>query len=120
MTWVIAGLMQGQTEVFAERMQGQHLYILGYSASVFGNSASMLIVMLGLSGHSNGYRTTVAVARNSSCLFMVAAHSWQPLVHGGCLSMCNYAILKGNSSYDLCDENYVMSSHSHAGSAILP
>ena len=56
--------MQGQTGVFAERMQGRHLYVLGYSASVFGNLASMLIAMLGLSGHSNGYRTTVAVARN--------------------------------------------------------
>ena len=63
-TWVTAGLMQGQAGVFAERMQGRHLYVLGYSASVFGNSASMLIAMLGLSGHSNGYRTTVAMARN--------------------------------------------------------
>ena len=63
-TWVTAGLMQGQTGVFAERMQGQHLYVLGYLASVFGNSVSMLIAMLGLLGHSNGYRTTVAVARN--------------------------------------------------------
>ena len=66
MTWVTAGLMQGRTGVFAEQMQGQHLYILGYSVSVFGNSASILIAMLGLSGHSNGYRTTVVVAHNSS------------------------------------------------------
>ena len=58
MTGVAAGLMQGRTGVFAERMQGQHLYILGYSASVFGNSVSMLIATLGLSGHSNGYRAT--------------------------------------------------------------
>ena len=58
--------MQGQTGVFAERMQGRHLYVLGYSVSVFGNSASMLIAMLGLSGHINGYQTTVAVARNNT------------------------------------------------------
>jgi hypothetical protein len=64
MTGVIAGLMQGRTGVFAERMQGRHLYVLGYSASVFGNSVSMLIATLGLSGHSNGYRATVAVIRN--------------------------------------------------------
>ena len=65
MTGVTAGLMQGRTEVFAERMQGWHLYVLRYSASIFGNSVSMLIAALGLSGHSNGYRATVAVARNN-------------------------------------------------------
>ena len=65
MTGVTAGLMQGWTGVFVERMQGRLLYVLGYSASVFGNLVSMLIAMLGLSGHSNGYRATVAVARNS-------------------------------------------------------
>ena len=65
MIGVAAGLMQGRTGVFAERMQGQHLYVLGYSASVFSNSVSMLIVALGLSGQSNGYRATVAVARNN-------------------------------------------------------
>ena len=64
-TWVIVGLMQGQAGVFAERMQGRHLYVLRYSVSVFGNSVSMLIAALGLSGHSNGYRATVAVARNN-------------------------------------------------------
>ena len=37
----------------------------GYSVSVFSNSASMLIAMLGLSGHSNGYRATVTMARNN-------------------------------------------------------
>jgi hypothetical protein len=63
-TGVIAGLIQGRTEVFAEWMQGQHLYVLGYSASVFGNLVSMLIATLGLSGHSNGYQATVAVIRN--------------------------------------------------------
>jgi hypothetical protein len=62
---VAAGLMQGQTGVFAEQMQGRHLYILGYSASLFGNLVSILIATLGLSGHSNGYRATVAVAHNS-------------------------------------------------------
>ena len=61
---IAAGLMQGRIGVFAERMQGRHLYILGYSASVFGNSVSMLIATLGLSGHSNGYQATVAMARN--------------------------------------------------------
>jgi hypothetical protein len=54
-TGVIAGLMQGRTGVFAEWMQGRHLYVLGYLASVFGNSVSMFIVTLGLSGYSNGY-----------------------------------------------------------------
>src|SRR5580692_9379225 len=63
---VAAGLMQGRTGVFAERMQGRHLYVLRYSASVFSNSVSMLIATLGLSGHSNGYRATVAVVRNIS------------------------------------------------------
>jgi hypothetical protein len=35
-TGVTVRLMQGRTGVFAERMQGRHLYVLGYSASVFG------------------------------------------------------------------------------------
>jgi hypothetical protein len=64
-TRVIAGLMQGRTGVFAERMQRWHLYILGYLASIFDNSVSMLIATLGLSGYSNGYQATVAVARNT-------------------------------------------------------
>jgi hypothetical protein len=64
-TGVIAGLIQGRTGVFAERMQGRHLYILGYSASIFGNSVCMLIATLGLSGHSNGYQATVAVICNT-------------------------------------------------------
>ena len=63
-TRVAVGLMQGQTGVFAEQMQGRLLYILRYSASIFSNSVSILIAMLGLSGYSNGYRATVAVARN--------------------------------------------------------
>ena len=46
-------------------MQGRHLYILRYLASVFGNSVSILIAMLGLSGHSNRYRAIVAVACNT-------------------------------------------------------
>ena len=62
---VAAGLMQGRTGAFAERMQGRHLYVLRYSVSVFGNLASMLIAMLGLLGQSNGYRTIVAIARNN-------------------------------------------------------
>jgi hypothetical protein len=41
------------------------LYVLGYLASVFGNSVSMLIAMLSLSGHSNGYQATIAVIRNN-------------------------------------------------------
>jgi hypothetical protein len=45
---VIVGLMQRQIGVFAEWMQGWYLYILGYSASVFSNSVSILITMLGL------------------------------------------------------------------------
>ena len=68
MTGVTAGLIQGQAGVFAEQMQERHLYVLGYSASVFGNSVSILIMMLGLLGHSNRYRTTVAVAHNSNPL----------------------------------------------------
>jgi hypothetical protein len=63
-TEVIAGQMQGQIGVFAERMQGQHLYVLRYSASVFSNSVSMLIMTLGLSGHSNEYQATVAMIHN--------------------------------------------------------
>jgi hypothetical protein len=47
-TRVTAELIQGQIEVFAERMQGQLLYVLGYSVSIFGNSVSMLIVSLRL------------------------------------------------------------------------
>ena len=69
MIGVTAGLMQERTGVFAEQMQGQHLYVLGYLASVFDNLVSMLIAMLGLSGHSNGYRATVAVARNTNYRF---------------------------------------------------
>jgi hypothetical protein len=57
--------MQGLTGVFAEWMQGRHLYVLGYLTSVFGNSVSMLIATLGLSGHSNGYWAIVAVAHNN-------------------------------------------------------
>jgi len=49
-TKVAVRLIQGQTGVFAERMQGQHLYVLEYSVSVFGNSASMLIASLRLIG----------------------------------------------------------------------
>src|SRR5580692_6251561 len=65
MMGVTAGLMQGRTGVFAEWMQRRLLYVLGYSASVFGNSVSMLIAALGLLGHSNGYQATVAIARNN-------------------------------------------------------
>jgi hypothetical protein len=46
------------------------LYVLGYSASVFGNSVSMLIAALGLLGHSNGYQATVAIARNRKTIFV--------------------------------------------------
>jgi hypothetical protein len=59
-TGVIARLMQGRTGVFAEQIQGWHLYVLGYLASVFSNSVSILIATLGLSGNSNGYQATVA------------------------------------------------------------
>ena len=75
MTWVTAGLMQGQTEVFAEQIQGRYLYILGYLVSVFNNSASMLIMMLGLSDHSNEYRAIVAVAYNIIAARVVIARS---------------------------------------------
>ena len=61
MTGVAAGLMQGRTGAFAERMQERHLWA---SASAFGNSVSMPIAALGLSGHCNGYRATVAVICN--------------------------------------------------------
>jgi len=64
-TGIIAGLMQGWTGVFAEQMQEWHLYILRYSASIFGNSVSILIVMLGLLGHSNEYWATIAVIHNT-------------------------------------------------------
>jgi hypothetical protein len=70
-TGVIVGLMQGRTGVFAEWMQGQHLYVLEYLARVFSNSVSMLITMLGLSGHSNGYQATVAMICNSNQQFQI-------------------------------------------------
>jgi hypothetical protein len=62
---VITGLMQGQIEVFAKQMYKWHLYILGYSVSIFSNSMSMLIATLGLSGHSNGYQAIVVMIRNN-------------------------------------------------------
>jgi hypothetical protein len=62
---VIAGLIQGRSGAFAEWMQEWHLYILRYSVSIFSNSASILIVTLGLLGYSNGYQATVAVICNS-------------------------------------------------------
>ena len=40
--------------------------ICGHSASAFGNLVSMPIAVLGLSGHCNGYRATVAVICNNS------------------------------------------------------
>jgi hypothetical protein len=39
--------------------------ICGHSASAFGNSVSMPIAALGLLGHCNGYRATVAVICNT-------------------------------------------------------
>jgi len=63
---IIARLIQGRIGVFAEQMQGQNLYILGYSVSVFSNLASMLITILVLLGYSNEYQTTVAVIYNSN------------------------------------------------------
>ena len=74
---------------------------------------------------------------HGGCSFMAAARPWQPLVHGGhssmvvarswqllvynsCSSMHNYAILKGNSSCGLYDENHMISNHSYVGGAILP
>ena len=53
-------------------MQEWHLYVLGYSVSVFSNSVSILIVMLGLLGYSNEYWATVAIARNN---LIVTYHS---------------------------------------------
>ena len=38
--------------------------ICGHSVSAFGNSVSMPIAALGLSGHCNGYQATVAVICN--------------------------------------------------------
>ena len=38
--------------------------ICGHSASAFSNSVSMPIAALGLSGHCNGYRATVAMICN--------------------------------------------------------
>jgi hypothetical protein len=62
---VIIELIQGQTKVFAEQMQGQHLYVLEYSVSVFGNSANIFITILGSSGHSNKYQTTITITHNT-------------------------------------------------------
>ena len=50
--------------------------ICGHSASAFGNSVSMPIAALGLSGYCNGYRATVAVICNSIFLGdVVSMHS---------------------------------------------
>jgi hypothetical protein len=67
-TGVIVGLMQEQIGVFAEQMQGQHLYILRYLVSIFSNLVSMLITILGLLGYSNEYQVTVAVFCNKAPL----------------------------------------------------
>ena len=45
--------------------------ICGLSVSAFGNSVSMPIAALGLSGHCNGYRATVAVICNSGQRFPI-------------------------------------------------
>jgi hypothetical protein len=50
---------------------------------------------------------------------MAAARPWWLLVHSGCSSIRNCAILKGNSSCGLYDENHVISNHSHVGGTIL-
>jgi hypothetical protein len=57
--------MQRWTGVFAEQMQGWHLYVLGYLVSIFSNLVSMLIVALDLSDYYNGYQATVAVVCNT-------------------------------------------------------
>ena len=64
MTGVAAGLMQGQGPLQSGCKGG----ICGHSASTFGNSVSMPIAALSLSGHYNGYRATVAVICNISYL----------------------------------------------------
>ena len=51
---------------------------------------------------------------------IVVAHLWQFLVYSSCSSMRNCAILKGNSSCGLYDENHMISNHSCVGGAILP
>jgi hypothetical protein len=47
------------------------LYILGYLVSIFSNLMSMLIVTLGLSGHSNEYQAIVAMIPNSICMYPI-------------------------------------------------
>ena len=47
--------------------------ICGHSASAFGNSVSMPIAALGLSGHCNGYRATVAVICNSGVSYVTCS-----------------------------------------------
>jgi hypothetical protein len=51
---------------------------------------------------------------------MAVTSPWRLLVHSGCSSIHNCAILKGNSSCGLYDENHVISNHSYVGGAILP
>ena len=46
--------------------------ICGHSASAFGKLVSMPIAALGLSGHCNGYRATVAVICNNNHLRVLA------------------------------------------------
>jgi hypothetical protein len=46
--------------------------ICGHLASAFGNLVSMPIAALGLSGHCNGYRATVAVIYNNPAITALA------------------------------------------------
>ena len=74
--------------------------------------------------HSN--RSFMVAARSWQLLIhsghssMVVTRPWQFLVYSGCSSMRNCAILKGNSSCGLYDENHMISNHSRVGGAILP
>jgi len=64
---ITAELMQGQIGVFTEQIKEQHLYVLRYSVSIFSNSVSILIVILGLSSYNNRYWATIAMAYNRVC-----------------------------------------------------
>ena len=74
----------------------------------------------------HGGRSSMAATRpwrplvHGGCSSIVVARLWQFLVYSSCSSMRNCAILKGNSSCSLYDENHMISNHSCVGGAILP
>ena len=85
--------------------------ICGHSVSAFGNSVSMPIVALGLSGHCNGYRATVAVICNNSPSFnTLSYHSLKTSL----LATPSHHTVPLLSAWILCGSNSPYFSHSSA------